>query len=105
MVTILQFKMAIMMALPIRLKMQKRIGKPTPIHLITTDQEWAVLYSPIQCKSGEPIISTYLHFDVVQQLSLLLLYDTIYFYEHVFQKYHNYHLKIVLYRMYLSTEN
>ena len=48
MVTTLQFKMVIMMALPIRLKMQKRTGKPTPILLITIDQEWEVLYSPIQ---------------------------------------------------------
>lgn len=61
MVTTLQFKMAIMMALPIRLKMQKRIGKQTPIHLITIDQEWEVLYLPIQSKSGENIISTYLN--------------------------------------------
>ena len=100
MVTTLQFKMAIMMALPIRLKMQKRIGKQTPIHLITIDQEWEVLYLPIQSKSGENIISTYLHFDIAQQFSLpLLLYNTIYFHEHVFQKYHNYHLKIVLYKI------
>ncbi len=62
MVTTLQFKMAIMMALPIRLKMQKRIGKQTPILLITTEQEWEVLYLPIQSKSGETIISTCLHF-------------------------------------------
>ena len=48
--TTLQSKMAIMMALPIRLKMQKRIGKPTPILLITTDQEWEVLYLQIQNK-------------------------------------------------------
>ena len=50
--------MVIMMALPIRLKMRKKIGKPTPILLITIDQEWEVLYSPIQSKSGETIIST-----------------------------------------------
>ena len=64
MATTLQFKMAIMMALPIRLKMQKRIGKPTPILLITTGQEWEVLYSPIQSKSGETIISTCLYFGI-----------------------------------------
>lgn len=43
MATTLQFKMAIMMALPIRSKMQKRIGKPTPILLITTGQEWEII--------------------------------------------------------------
>ena len=96
MATTLQFKMGTMMALPIRLKMQKVTGKPTLILLITTDQEWEVSYLPIQSKSGETIISTYLHFDVAQQLSLpLLLYNTIYFHELMFQKYHNYHLKIV----------
>lgn len=35
------------MALPIRLKMQKRTGKQTPTLLITIDQEWEVLYSLI----------------------------------------------------------
>ena len=94
MVTTLQFKMGTMMALPIRLKMQKRTGKQTPTLLITIDQEWVVLYLQIQSKSGETIISTCLHFDVVEQPSLLLQYDTICFHEHVFQKYHNYHLKI-----------
>lgn len=51
MVITLQFKMVTMMVLPIRLKMQKRTGKPTPILLITTGQEWVVLYSPIQSKA------------------------------------------------------
>ena len=51
MATTLQFKMVTMMVLPIRLKMQKRTGKPTPILLITTGQEWEVLYSPIQSKA------------------------------------------------------
>lgn len=58
MVTTLQFKMAIMMEKQILLKLQKRTGKPTPILLITTGQEWEVLYLPIQSKSGETIIST-----------------------------------------------
>ena len=90
MVTTSQFKMVTMTALPIRLKMQKKIGKQTPILLITIDQEWVVLYLPIQSKSGGIIISTYLHFDVVQQLSLpLLQYDTIYFHEHGFLVEHN----------------
>ena len=106
MATTLQFKMGTTMALPIRLKMQKRTGKQTPTLLITIDQEWEVLYSLIQNKGGgEIIISTCLHFDVVQQTSLpLLLYDTIYFHEHVFQKYHNYHLKIVLYKIHQHYE-
>lgn len=53
--------------------------------LITIDQEWEVSYLPIQSKSGENIISTCLHFDVVQQPSSPILpYDTIYFHEHVF---------------------
>ena len=100
-----KYKMVIMMVLPIRLKMQKRTGKPTPTLLITTDQEWEVSYSPIQSKSGETIISTCLHFGVVQQLSLpLLLYDTIYFHELEFQKSHNFHLKIVLYRIHQHYE-
>ncbi len=50
MATTLQFKMGTMMALPIRLKMQKRTGKQTPTLLITIDQEWEVLYSLIQNK-------------------------------------------------------
>lgn len=58
MATALQFKMVTMMVLSIRLKMQKRTGKPTPTLLITTDQEWEVLHSPIQSKSGE---TNYLH--------------------------------------------
>lgn len=43
MATTLQFKMGTMMALPIRLKIQKRTGKQTPTLLITIDQEWEVL--------------------------------------------------------------
>ena len=60
---------------------------------------------PIQSKSGETIISTCSRFDVVQQPSSPLLpYNTIYFHEHVFQKYHNYHLKIVLYKIHQHYE-
>ena len=49
----LQFKMVTMMVLPIRLKMQKRIGKQIRTLLITTEQEWEVLYLPIQSKSED----------------------------------------------------
>lgn len=42
-----------MMVLPIRLKMQKRIGKQIRTLLITTEQEWEVLYLPIQSKSED----------------------------------------------------